>query len=197
MTRTRLTQRKGMAADLSRRYMPHYQVTSVVIVPLDLTLEESSVQLARALLQSPALPLERAEDRYVVRTGVPPSTTVELPRSLTEPLDSEYAAHASWAIVQLSPRAHGRLKVVLRRIEHRHGFLSTYQNDGCRCDDCTAANADASFAYRRQASPPKAKSPRKHGAQCWKFGCYCEERRAADRLRQERHRAKVAAMRER
>jgi hypothetical protein len=47
--------------------------------------------------------------------------------------------------------------------------------------------------YRRRITPVIAKAPRKHGAQCWKYGCHCDERKAADRLRQSRHRARLAA----
>jgi hypothetical protein len=82
--------------------------------------------------------------------------------------------------------------VLLKRIAPRHGFLSTYQNDGCRCPDCTAANAEAMLEYRHRITPQTEKMPRKHGAQCWKYGCHCEERKAADRLRQSRHRARIA-----
>jgi hypothetical protein len=82
--------------------------------------------------------------------------------------------------------------VLLKRIAPRHGFLSTYQNDGCRCPDCTAANAEAMLEYRHRIAPPTEKSERKHGAQCWKYGCHCDERKAADRLRQSRHRARRA-----
>ena len=175
--------------------MPRYQITTVALIPAELSLEESSKRLARALLRKSALALERADDRnrYVVRTGSPSIITMELPLNLTEPLDSEYAARARWAVVQLFPREQGRIKVVLRRVEHLHGFLSTYQNHRCRCVDCTAANAEASSAYRQRVNPPKEKRARKHGAQCWKYGCYCADRKAADRTRQARHRAKVAA----
>lgn len=169
------------------------------MVPAELSREESSKRLARALLRNSALRLERADDRnrYVVRTGSPPAITVELPRSLTPPLDNEYAARARWAVVQLHPREQGRMRVVLRRVEYLHGFLSTYQTHHCRCADCTAANAEASSAYRRRVNPPKERPARKHGAQCWKYGCYCEARRAADRERQARHRAKVASLKSR
>ena len=159
---------RGMAADKSRRYMSRYQATTVALAPPGITLEEVGRRLALELLTNESIPLERGEDRYVVPTGTPKSVTAELPLSLTEPLDNEYGARAVWAVVRLFPRENGRIKMLLKRVEPRHGFLSTYQNDGCRCADCTAANADAALAYRRRVNPPKEKAPRKHGAHCWK-----------------------------
>jgi hypothetical protein len=96
-------------------------------------------------------------------------------------------------VVRIYPREHGQVRVLLKRVAPRHGFVSTYQNDGCRCADCTAANTEAMLEYRRRITPVIAKAPRKHGAQCWKYGCHCDERKAADRLRQSRHRARLAA----
>jgi hypothetical protein len=173
--------------------MPRYQVATVVLPPTGLSLDESGVELARALVFSEALPLERTASRYVIRAAPNGKIAAELPLNLTATLDDEYALRASWAVVRLYPREKGQVRVLLKRVAPRHGFLSTYQNDGCRCPDCAAANAEAMFEYRRRVAPPGAKAPRKHGAQCWKYGCHCEERKAADRLRQSRHRARVAA----
>ena len=183
---------RGVAADKSRRYMPRYQVATIVLPPTALSLAESGIELARALVFSEALPLERTATRYVIRTAPQGSVAAELPLNLTEALDNEFALRASWAAVRVYPRERGQVRVLLKRIAPRHGFLSTYQNDGCRCADCTAANAEAMLEYRHRISPPTAKSERKHGAQCWKYGCHCDERKAADRLRQSRHRARIA-----
>jgi hypothetical protein len=184
---------RGVAADKSRRYMPRYQVTSIVLPPTGLSLDESGVELARALVFSEALLLERTATRYVIRAAQNGRVAAELPLNLTATLDNEYALRASWAAVRVYPRDKGQVRVLLKRIAPRHGFLSTYQNDGCRCPACTAANAETMLEYRRRVTPPTEKPPRKHGAQCWKYGCHCEERKAADRLRQSRHRARVAA----
>jgi hypothetical protein len=183
---------RGVAADKSRRYMPRYQVATVVLPPTGLSLAESGIELARALVFSEALPLERAANRYVIRSAPRGSVAAELPLNLTEALDNEFALRASWAAVRVYPRERGQVRVLLKRTAPRHGFLSTYQNDGCRCPDCTAANAEAMLEYRHRVSPPPAKLERKHGAQCWKYGCHCDERKAADRLRQSRHRARLA-----
>jgi hypothetical protein len=172
--------------------MTRYQVTTVVIPPVGVSLEACGIELARALVLSDALPLERTETRYVLRTGENDRPSAELPLNLTAALDNEYALRATWAAVRIYPRESGQVRVLLKRMSPRHGFISTYQNDGCRCPDCTAANAEAMLEYRRRMAPPIAKA-RKHGAQCWKYGCHCEERKAADRLRQSRHRARVAA----
>jgi len=173
--------------------MARYQVATTVLPPEGLSLEECGVQLARALIFSELLPIERGASHYVIRAGSPSSVVAQLPLNLTEPLDNEYAARAAWAVTRIYPREHGQVRVVLKRTAPRHGFVSTYQNDGCRCPDCTAANAEATFEYRRRVSPPTEKAPRKHGAQCWKYGCHCEERKAADRLRQSRRRARIAS----
>jgi hypothetical protein len=182
-----------VAADKSLAYMPRYQVTTVVFPPAGLSLDESGVELARALVVAEALPVERGATRYVIRTAAHGSIAAELPLNLTATLDNEYALRAAWAAVRIYPREQGQVRVLLKRVAPRHGFLSTYQNDGCRCLDCTAANAEAMLEYRRRVAPTAVKAPRKHGAQCWKYGCHCEERKAADRLRQARHRARVAA----
>jgi hypothetical protein len=184
---------KGVAADKSRRYMPRYQVATVVLPPAGLSLDESGVQLARALVFSETLPLERTASRYVICASTGGSIVAELPLNLTTALDNEYALRAAWAAVRVYPREKGQVRVLIKRVAPRHGFVSTYQNDGCRCPDCTAANAEAMLEYRHRVAPSMAKAPRKHGAQCWKYGCHCEERRAADRLRQSRHRSRVAA----
>lgn len=184
---------KGVAADKGRRYMPRYQVATIVLPPTGLSLAESGVELARAFVFSEALPLERTATRYVIRSGARGSVAAELPLNLTEALDNEFALRASWAAVRVYPREPGRVRVLLKRIAPRHGFLSTYQNEGCRCPDCTAANAEAMLEYRHRIAPPTTNSERKHGAQCWKYGCHCDERKAADRLRQSRHRARLAA----
>jgi hypothetical protein len=173
--------------------MARYQVATTVLPPEGLSLEECGVQLARALIFSDQLPLERVGSRYVIRTGSPSTIVAYLPLHLTEALDNEYALRAAWAVVRIYPREHGQVRIVLKRVAARHGFVSTYQNDGCRCPDCTAANAAATFEYRRRVAPLTEKAPRKHGAQCWKYGCHCEERKAADRLRQSRRRARIAA----
>jgi hypothetical protein len=173
--------------------MPHYQVATIVLPPTGLSLAESGVALARAFVFSEQLPLERTATRYVIRSGPRGGVAAELPLNLTEALDNEFALRAAWAAVRVYPREPGRVRVLLKRIAPRHGFLSTYQNDGCRCADCTAANAEAMLEYRHRISPPTTNSERKHGAQCWKYGCHCEERKAADRLRQSRHRARLAA----
>jgi hypothetical protein len=173
--------------------MPRYQVATIVLPPAGLSLAESGIELARAFVFAEALPLERTATRYVIRSGPTGSVAAELPLNLTEALDNEFALRASWAAVRVYPREPGRVRVLLKRVAPRHGFLSTYQNDGCRCADCTAANAEAMLEYRHRLSPPTTNSERKHGAQCWKYGCHCEERKAADRLRQSRHRARLAA----
>jgi hypothetical protein len=183
---------KGVAADKGRRYMPRYQVATIVLPPAGLSLAESGVELARALVFSEALPLERTATRYVIRSAPQGGVAAEVPLNLTEALDNEFALRASWAVVRVYPRERGQVRVLLKRIAPRHGFLSTYQNDGCRCPDCTAANAEAMLEYRHRITPQTEKMPRKHGAQCWKYGCHCEERKAADRLRQSRHRARIA-----
>jgi hypothetical protein len=183
---------RGVAADKSRRYMPRYQVATIVLPPLGRSLAESGIELARALVFAEALPLERTATRYVILGAPRGSVVAELPLNLTEALDNEFALRAAWAVVRVYPREPGQVRVLLKRMAPRHGFLSTYQNDGCRCADCTAANAEAMLEYRHRLSPPLAKE-RKHGAQCWKYGCHCDERKAADRLRQSRHRARIAA----
>jgi hypothetical protein len=183
---------RGVAADKGRRYMPRYQVATVVHPPTGRSLAETGIELARAFVFSEALPLERSATRWVVRTAPNGNVCADLPLNLTEALDNEYALRASWAAVRVYPRERGQIRIMLKRIAPRHGFVSTYQNDGCRCPDCTAANAEAMLEYRHRVAPPTAKSPRKHGAQCWKYGCHCDERKAADRLRQSRHRARVA-----
>jgi hypothetical protein len=183
---------RGVAADKSRRYMPRYQVTTVVLPPVGLSLAESSVALARALVFSESLPIERTATRYVIKSAPQGRVVADLPLNLTEALDNEFALRASWAAVRVYPKEPGRVRVLLKRIAPRHGFLSTYQNEGCRCADCTAANAEAMLEYRHRISPPTEKSERKHGAQCWKYGCHCDERKAADRLRQSRRRARIA-----
>ncbi|HEY5274722.1 MAG TPA: hypothetical protein VIJ34_16035 [Acidimicrobiales bacterium] len=172
--------------------MPRYQVATVVHPPTGLSLAEAGIELARAFVFAEALPLERTPTRYVVRSAPNGSICADLPLNLTEALDNEYALRASWAAVRVYPRERGQIRILLKRIAPRHGFLSTYQNDGCRCPDCTAANAEAMLEYRHRVAPPAAKSPYKHGAQCWKYGCHCDERKAADRLRQSRHRSRVA-----
>jgi hypothetical protein len=82
---------RGVAADKSRRYMPRYQVATVVLPPTGLSLAESGIELARALVFSEALPLERTATRYIVRATPRGSVAAELPFNLTEVLDNEFA----------------------------------------------------------------------------------------------------------
>jgi hypothetical protein len=174
--------------------MSRYLVPVVLIIPQDRTLDEVGRMLARALLSTESVPIERTSERWVISVGEPPQITAELPLALNEALDNEYATRAIWAIVRLYPREHGRIRVLLKRVSPRHGFLSTYQNEKCRCEECTAANAAATLAYRARTSPKAEPKLRRHGAQCARYGCYCEERREADRLRQRRHRERVAQL---
>lgn len=178
----------------NRRYMSRYLVPAVLIIPQDRTVDEVGRMLARALLSADSLPISRSEERWVVSLGEASEITAEFPLALTEPLDNEYAARASWAIVRLYPRERGRIRVLLKRVSPRHGFLSTYQNEKCRCEECTAANAAATLSYRARTTQKSEPTPRRHGAQCARYGCYCDARREADRIRQRRHRERVAQL---
>jgi len=81
--------------------MPRYQVATIVLPPTALSLAESGIELARALVFSEALPLERTATRYVIRTAPQGSVAAELPLNLTEALDNEFALRASWAAVRV------------------------------------------------------------------------------------------------
>ena len=186
--------KKGTPADRAKRYMSSHSMTTVVTPPAQKSRDNAARRIALALIRQDALAIERDEDRYVVRYGRPKTVIAELPRSLTEALDNEYSTGAKWSIVRLFPKQRGGTKVQVKRTAPRHGFLSTYQNESCRCPDCTAANTEATGNWRRRNNPPRPKLARKHGAGCWKFGCYCEARRKADRERQQRRRERLRAM---
>lgn len=171
--------------------MPRSSASIVVSPPKGWTREDMGYRLAVGLLRNKTLPIRKVGSRYVIRYGSPLQTIGTLPADLTKALDNEYSVRAVWAVTRIFPKNQDRVVVQIKRVEPRHGFVGTYQNHHCRCADCTAANTAAALEYRHRTNPPRAPQPRKHGAHCWKYGCFCEARREADRVRQARRRERL------
>ena len=174
----------------------HSRVTAMV--DRRMTPNALDARLDALVEEGRTLIVRKRDDNYVVSALRPGTRTgpalMTLSRSITPILDDEYAHGARWEMVRWSwlKKSEGTMTITIHRAELRHGHPRSYEL-GCHCEECTAANATAHRLYLASIRPPSPPREPKHGAACWKRGCFCEEYRKASRERQRRYRERRRA----